>query len=491
MNAAVAWVIAIIFAVVFLTIAWSVRGKASKNFAAYAVGGATLPLVLVMFTDLSTIMGAGNFVGEAANGFKIGYSQLAFVLGEQGSKIAFALIFAGFAGRFAYRTLGEMMDDLILRDKVSRIIIAVLMLSLMVAYIGGQGMGMGLLFHEFTGVNPTLIILFFTALFIAWTYMGGMHAVARVEFLIGILVILLGLVYYGSVFSLVHFSPAFLNQKLAAVGAQKLTTFKFDPKTITLFVTGLLGVMTAQIYWQRCFAAKDGKTARRGMLIAGSIAVIFVAATAIVGMVAKALNPTLKANLAMPWLMMHSVPGYITVLVFALVLIAANGAAASNLNSATVILVNDFFKVFSPNMSDESMIRWGKRMTIVVGAFAALAAMYASSIIGLFSKAYTLLGGSVVPVLIVGLLWRRNYAARFEQGFRNSRVTAWGARIGLVLGAVLALSVNIFVGFGAAVVATVIISLFTATRKGVSQGPVNGAVEAAAEGAASANLTSE
>lgn len=464
MSSTTAWIIAIVFAVVFLGIAWSVRHEASRNFAAYAVAGSSLPLFLVMFTDLSTIMGAGNFIGEAQKGFAIGYSQLAFVLGEQGSKILFALLFAGFAGRFAYKTLAEMMEDLLFRDKVSRIIVGLLMLALMIAYIGGQGMGMGLLFEEFTGVNPTYIILFFTAVFIAYTYMGGMYAVARVEFLIGMLVIGLGIVYYGSAFSLVHFSASYLNHRLAAVGAQSLTAFHFDPSTITLFFTGMLGVLGAQIYWQRCFAAKDGKTARTGMLIAGSIAVVAVGATAMVGMITRALNPTLNSNLAMPWLMSHAVPVYITVAVFTLILVAASGAAASNLNSATVILVNDFIKVFSPSMEDREMVRWGKIMTIVVGAFGALAAMYASTIIGLFSQAYTLLGGSVVPVLIVGLLWKRDYSQPFKAGVRNSRVTPWGARAGLVLGAVLALAVNIFVGLAVGVVATILVSLIEAPK---------------------------
>lgn len=465
MSSTVAWVIAVIFAVVFLGIAWSVRKEAGRNFAAYAVAGASLPLFLVMFTDLSTIMGAGNFMGEAQKGFVIGYSQLAFVLGEQGSKILFALLFAGFAGRFAYKTLSEMMEDLLFRDKVSRMIVGLLMLALMVAYIGGQGLGMGLLFQEFTGADPTYIILFFTAIFIAYNFMGGMYAIARVEFLIGMLVIVLGIVYYGSVFSLVHFSPSYLDYRLGLVGASSLTTFHFDSSTITLFFTGMLGVMGAQIYWQRCFAAKDGRTARTGMLIAGSIAVVAVAATAIVGMVAKALNPTLNSNLAMPWLMSHSVPAFVTVLVFTLILVAANGAAASSLNSATIILVNDFFKTFSPSMKDQDMVRWAKIMTILVGAFGALAAMYAATIIGLFSEAYTLLGGSVVPVLIVGLLWKRDYSQPFKAGVRNSRVTAWGARSGLVLGAVLALAVNIWVGLLAGVVVTVLVSLATSSRE--------------------------
>lgn len=456
-----AWLIAAVFALVMLGIGWSVRKRAGASFAAYAVAGTSLPLILVLFTDLSTIMGAGNVVGEAEKGFDLGYSQLAFVVGEQGSKIVFALLFAGFAGRFAYRTLAEMMDDLIFRDKVSRVLIGVLMLSLMVSYIGGQGLGMGLLFHELTGANPTVIVLFFTFVFVTYTYLGGMHAVARVEFVIGILVVGLGIAYYCTAFHLVGFNPATLNHLLDKAGAGHLTEFHVDFQTVTLFCTGLLGVIAAQTYWQRCFAAKNGRTARTGMLVAGVLAVLFVMCAVIVGMIAKALNPSAAADEAMPWLITHSLPVGITITVFALVLIAANGAAASNLNSATVILVNDVLKVVRPAMSERSMVRWGRNLTVVVGVFGALAAMYASSIIGLFAQAYTLLGGSLVPVLVVGLLWKRDRGQRFRHGLRNSRVTSWGARTGLVVGGVLALAVNIFVGIGVAIVATVVVSLVT------------------------------
>jgi len=38
----------------------------------YAIGGGALPLYLVLFSDIATIMGAGNFIGHATSGFTTG-----------------------------------------------------------------------------------------------------------------------------------------------------------------------------------------------------------------------------------------------------------------------------------------------------------------------------------------------------------------------------------------------------------------------------------
>lgn len=461
MLEASAWIITIAFSVFAVSVGWRMRRKASASFTDYAVAGTSLPLIIIAFTDLSTIMGAGNFVGEAEEGFDVGYSQLAFVVGEQGSKIAFALLFAGFAGRFAYRTLAEMMDDLILRDPISRGLVALLTLSLMVSWIGGQGLGLGLLFSAFTGADPTLIIFMFTGIFIAYAALGGMHAVARVEFVLGALILVLGIAYYLQVFSLVDFSLSTLNTRLDAGGHHELTEFELHIDTLTLFLTGLLGVLGAQVYWQRCFAARDANSARRGMLIAGTVATVFVCCTVLVGMVARAVNPSLDAAAAMPWLMTNEVPMYMTIAVFGLVLVAANGSAAANLNAATVIVVNDLVTAFKPGITDKQMVQAGRLLTVVIGLLAAVAALYAESIIGLFARAYTLLACSVVPLLLVGLVWKRNRRRPFTMGAKNSRVTAWGARSSLVVGATSGQVVGLYTGFAVAVVCAVVVSLLT------------------------------
>lgn len=48
----------------------------------YAIGGGALPLYLVLFSDIATIMGAGNFIGHATSGFAKGVSHIPFIIGE-------------------------------------------------------------------------------------------------------------------------------------------------------------------------------------------------------------------------------------------------------------------------------------------------------------------------------------------------------------------------------------------------------------------------
>ncbi|MFY9472448.1 MAG: sodium:solute symporter family protein, partial [Tepidanaerobacteraceae bacterium] len=172
---AIVWIITVIFCLIFLWISLKVKDDASQSFSHYAIAGGTLPLFLILFTDISTIMGAGNFIGHAAQGYKIGMADIPFVFGEQGSKIIFAIIFAGFAGRFTYNTLSEMMDDLLVRDKVTRAITGVLTACIMIAWVGGQAKGLGDIFAVFTGADPIPIIMLFNVVFIIYTYLGGIY----------------------------------------------------------------------------------------------------------------------------------------------------------------------------------------------------------------------------------------------------------------------------------------------------------------------------
>ncbi|MCP4401487.1 MAG: sodium:solute symporter family protein, partial [bacterium] len=76
-------------------------------------------------------------------------------------------------------------------------------------------------------------------------------------------------------------------------------------------------------------------------------------------------------------------------------------------------------------------------LTVIVGVFAAGAAIYASSILGLFSKAYAMAGGGLVPLLLVGFLWKKQPDQTHTMGKSNSKVTPWGSRVGILSGVVL------------------------------------------------------
>lgn len=433
------WIITIIMCGAFLFISIKVKDKAQANFTNYAIGGKTFPIYLILFTQFATIMGVGNFVGHAGKGYEIGLPWIAFILGEQGSKIIFALFFAGLAGRFTYNTFPEMIDDLIARDKVTRVLGAILASMIMIAWVGGQGKAFGHIFNIVTGANPLPIILFFSAVFILYTTLGGIYSVVWTDLLQGILVVVFGTVFYIYAFSPVGWSFTELGVRLAAVGKAELWTFSNTSgiSLFTKFVTGCVGILAAQIYWQRSFAAKDSKTARNGLLISGVVAIILVMLTALVGMVILTINQGLEPDNAMPWFMLNYVPVGISAIIFSLILAAGMSSADSNLNSAAILIVNDLIRPFKKNVTDEQLVKYATGLTVIIGIFAALSAIYAKSILGLFSKAYAMAGGGLVPLIIVGLLWKERPSEDFKMGIKNSKVTPWGARIGIIIGSIL------------------------------------------------------
>ena len=163
------------------------------------------------------------------------------------------------------------------------------------------------------------------------------------DFIQGTICVVFGALFYIFAFSKVDFSFAVLSSRLADLGKAQLFTFAgTNPVSlITKFVTGCVGILVAQLYWQPCFAAKNPKTAQRSMFFGGSVAIIFTMLTAMVGLIIMTLNQGLDANSAMSWFMLNETPMFFTVMLFVLVLAAGMSSADSNLNSAAILVAND------------------------------------------------------------------------------------------------------------------------------------------------------
>lgn len=461
------WILTVIICGVFLIISIKVKDQANESFSQYAIGGSSFPMILIFFTQFATIMGAGNFIGHAGSGYEQGIGWLAFILGEQGSKIIFALVFAGLAGHFTYNTMPEMIDDLIVRDKFTRALCGILGACIMIAWVGGQGKAFGELFQVFTNANPIPIIFLFSVIFIVYTVMGGVYSVVWTDLFQGIICLVFGTVFYLFAFSKVDFSLAVLGSRLAEVGKGELWSFANVDLigSVNKFLTGLIGVLVAQTYWQRCYACKNAKTARNGLLYSGIICVVMTMMTALVGLIIMTMNQDLSSGNAMPWFMMHCTPPLIAAGIFTLILCAGMSSADSCLNSAAVLVVNDLVRPFSRS-SDRDLVKDAKIATVIIGVASSLAAIYASSVISLFAKAYSMAGAGMAPLLCIGLVWKERKGEKTEMSRCNSRITPWGARAGIVTGAVLSqlsfLGNNaVLIGLAASSVVIVAVSLLT------------------------------
>lgn len=460
------WTVTILLSLGFIGMSFLFKKKADISFAHYAIAGGTLPFFLLLFTDIATIMGVGNFVGHSSKGYEIGIANVPFVIGEQGAKILFALVFAGFAAKFTYNTLAEMMDDLILRDRVSRSLIAILTSAIMIAWVSGQAMGMGALFSAFTGADPLMMILVFSAVFIIYTAVGGMYSVVWTDLIQGGILIAIAIWFYIQVFAKIDFSYTTLKTGLENVGAIELAQMNLSAmEVISLFVTGTLGILAAQVYWQRCFASKNPKAASRAMLISGVVAIIFTVFATVAGMVVKMQNPNLAADEAISWLILEEMTQLAALAFFIMIFLAAISSASSLLHSAAVVIVNDLVIPNMKSKEDSYYLRLTRIGVIVIGAFTIVTAIWADSIIDLFSLAYSMAGGGVVPVLVVGLLWKKRKGQEFTMGTSNSQVSVWGARAGIFAGSIASLALGILWGVLVSVLLTILISKMIPTSK--------------------------
>lgn len=358
-----------------------------------------------------------------------------------------------------------MMDDLILRDRISRALIAILTSAIMIAWTSGQAIGLGALFSTFTGTDPLPMILLFSGVFIVYTTIGGMYSVVWTDFIQGSLLIAIALWFYFRVFSEVDFSFSVLQSQLADAGGLHLTSLDLSVvEVMSLFVTGVFGILAAQVYWQRCFAAQSPKVASRAMLFGGIVAIVFTSLTTLAGIVIYTKNQALDPNQAISYFILEELTPVALLAFFILVFLAAISSASSLLHAASVVIVND---LIIPNMKkrEESfyvgLTRW---CVLLVGVFSIGGALMFESIIDLFSLAYTMAGGGVVPVLIVGLLWKQRKTERFEMGERNSRVTVWGARAGILAGAIVSVTLGILWGVLVSAILTIVVSLLIPNR---------------------------
>lgn len=96
-------------------------------------------------------------------------------------------------------------------------------------------------------------------------------------------------------------------------------------------------------------------------------------------------------------------------------------SADSNLNSAAILIANDLIKPFKTDITDRQMISLTRTLTVIIGAAAALGGIYAGSIMSLFSRAYSMAGAGLVPLLIIGLLWKEESGVEPTMGKKNSK----------------------------------------------------------------------
>jgi SSS family solute:Na+ symporter len=421
------WILAFLIPIQ-LIIGALVARKSSQSASHYFISGKQLPLLLVFFADFATVMGVGNFIGYAGKGYEIGLNQFWMLAGEQGSKLIFAIFLAGMIGRYAYTTINEFLEKELFHDKWLRAIGGIMMTLPMICWTGAQAIGIGTLLSVVMGIDPVSGIWVASLTAILYTVMGGMWAIVWTDLLQGLIRIVVGAIF----FVVVYMSVDGIGGIKTAVTAIKpelwsMQTIGFGA-ALSLFLTPLCGQFTFQAWWQRCFSAKDAKTAQRGFFWTAIFAVFMCSASIFVGMAAYTMNPNLpRPDMAFSWLLNTWLDPVMAALLIVTIIGADMTVSAGLLNSGVTLLLMDVIKpFFKPAATDAELIKMGRWLTFILGVGAVGVAFSFPSVLSaaLFGLAVT--GGGLFMPLVLGLLLRDKNGGTY--------ITQTAAKASLVLG---------------------------------------------------------
>jgi SSS family solute:Na+ symporter/sodium/proline symporter len=391
----------------------------------FLVAGRKLPWPVLVFTLLSSWIGAGSLFAGGENAYRNGFAAL---WQPAGGWVGLLVIFfiAGRARRFAQFTVPDLLE---LRFNVGARVLGTI--SIVVAYtviasyqfIGG-GDVLHLIFPQISREHGMYIIAAFVIVF---TAAAGMASIAYLDLIIGSLVTVIVIV---SVPLLLQHAGGWAHVR-AVLPATHFQVFgNVTPVTALGFlIPTMLLLVGNQSMYQKFFSARSEKDARfavYGWIVGTLLLETLLITVAVVGSsMFKTDHPReiipMSARLGLPPLVGAILLGG----VFAKVISTAN----NYLFSPATNLIHDVYSRFIDKHASERRTLLASRVIVVLlGGFALLQATTFTSVLAASLYAYTIYGAAVTPVVLAVFFWRRTTTA--------------GAIVSIVLGAAITIVWN-------------------------------------------------
>ncbi len=398
------YVVAISCVILLLCGITAYKTRQVKNKTDFMVAGRTLAWPVLVFTLLSSWIGAGSLLAGAENAYRNGFAALWQPAGGWLGLLVIGLI-AGRARSFAQFTVPDLLEVRFnATTRVLATIAIVISYTVITSYqfIGGGDI-LHLIFPQIASRTGLYIIAGFVIFF---TASAGMASIAYLDLVIGSLVTLTVIVAVPIMLHRVGGWTA-VHEVLPASHFQVLGNLHFSQAMGLLLPTMLLLVGNQGMY-QKFFSARSERDAKKSVVgwIIGTviletllIAVAVIASAnlhtdrprEIISLAAKDLLP--------PWLGAVLLGG-----VFAKVISTAN----NYLFSPATNLIHDIYERFIDRHSTQTRTLLISRfIVILLGGFAILQATQFTSVLEASLYAYTIYGAAITPVIMAVFFWER------------------------------------------------------------------------------------
>ena len=360
---------------------------------------------LLFATLLAANIGAGSTMGAAALGYRDGLSAWWWV-GSAGIGSIVLAFWVGprlrrLAGAHDLHTVGDFLEHRY--GPEVRALIAALLWVGTLAILAGQIIAMGGVLHAVSGLEPWVgslvgglaVTVYFTA--------GGLLTSVRVN-VVQLAVMLVGFLVVSP---LILTSVGGLSRVLAETREIEGYWNVWRGGGSGWFLLAMIGpsFIVSPGILQRVYAARDERAVRTGVGLNAVALLLFAAAPALLGMMARTVAPDLDDhNLALPTVLIETLPPLLGALGLAAIFSAELSSADAILFMLATSLSRDLYARFlNPGASDARVLRVARGAAVAGGAGATALAIVLTSIIQALSIFYTLLAVTLFVPVIVGL----------------------------------------------------------------------------------------
>ena len=411
-NLTVAIVVAV-YMLAMLFIGWYSSTRITSN-SDFMVAGRRLGPLLMAGTLAATEIGGGSSLGVVQNGMS-GYGiSSAWYIVTMG--LAFVIL-TFLAPKFREATVKTVPEYFRRRyGKSAGLITAIIMLLPLVGLTAGQFIASAVILSTMLGISYKVAVIVVAIVVTVYAIMGGLWSVTLTDF-VQVFVIVIGMIIA------VPFATNLAGGWENIVANVPEETFNLFSGYNLVDIIGLTVMYLAtftvgQEAVSRYYAARDGKAAKQGSILAAVINFVFAFIPAVLGVIVLALMnmgifdaaefADVGARYALPVLAMRAMPSLICGLLFAGIISATMSSSDSDLLGAGSIFANDIYRaVLKPDATNEQVMNVTKITMILVGVASMFIALFnTSSIVTLLMFCFTLrAAGSFFPY-VLGHYWK-------------------------------------------------------------------------------------
>jgi SSS family solute:Na+ symporter len=386
-------------------VAFGVIVRRIRTFGDYAVGGRSVPSIMIFASLCATYIGPGYTMGFTSKGFASGWLFFFVALAFTTQNVLTAIFIAPRLHTFkSCYTVGDVIGNA--HGKTAQMVSGVISTLLCIGLAAIMAKVGGLVLQGATGMPLLAGVFLVTGVGVVYCYTGGIKSVIATEAIqYSIFAVAIPLLLWVAVWkSAVNLQEA----ETKAWSAMHSALSGMSPLQIVgLFLSFFLGETLMPPYANRALAAGSPSIARTGFLAGAGYSVLWFAMVVSLGAVAAVVIPNVKPDDAFMALAVKYLPhGLLGILVVAIAAIIMS-SQESVLNAGAVSFTRDIRDVFGKTpLSDDQRLRLSRLSTLVMGTMAAVLAYFAPSIIDGLLIIYSVWAPSVLPVFVFAILLR-------------------------------------------------------------------------------------